>query len=92
MPDQQLNIKFDDQTAKGTYANNLMIQHTKEEFLLDFLNILPPQGVLVSRIITSPNHAKRILRALEENIKVYEKSFGKLTESSVPDRTIGFKP
>ena len=89
--EQQINVKFDDQTAKGFYSNNMVIQHTKEEFVLDFLNVLPPQGSLVSRIITSPGHCKRILRALEENIKIYEKNFGKIEESKEPDRSIGFR-
>jgi len=89
--EQQINVKFDDQSSKGVYSNNMVIQHTKEEFVLDFLNVLPPQGSLVSRIITSPAHCKRILRALEENIKNYEKNFGKIEESKAPDRSIGFK-
>lgn len=89
--DQQINIKFDDQTVKGSYSNNLIVQHSKEEFILDFLNILPPHGSLVSRIITSPGHMKRIVKALEENIKLYENNFGKVTESKKPEKSIGFK-
>jgi len=90
MADQQINIKFDDQAAKGSYSNNLIVQHTTEEFVLDFLNIIPPQGTLVSRIITSPGHMKRIAKAIEENIKIYERNFGKITKSSEPERRIGF--
>ncbi|MFA6963610.1 MAG: DUF3467 domain-containing protein [Patescibacteria group bacterium] len=91
MTEQQINIKFNDQSVKGSYSNNLIVQHTGEEFVLDFLNIMPPQGSLVSRIITSPGHMKRIAKAIEENLTLYEKSFGKITESVEPDRTIGFK-
>jgi len=91
MAEQQINIKFDDQVIKGRYSNNLIIQHTKEEFVLDFLTITPPQGSLVSRIMTTPAHMKRILRALSENVKIYEKSFGTIEESDSPDNSIGFK-
>lgn len=91
MPEQQINVKFDDQVIKGQYSNNLIIQHTQEEFVLDFLNIVQPQGSLVSRIITSPSHMKRIAKAIEENIKNYEKKFGKIAESDEPKRNIGFQ-
>jgi hypothetical protein len=90
-PQQQIQIKTDDQTARGVYTNNLIIGHTKEEFILDFLNVFPPQGALVSRVFTSPGHAKRIFKALEENIKGYEKQFGKIEESEAPEGDIGFK-
>ena len=90
-PQQQIQIKADDVTAKGVYANNMIIGHTKEEFVLDFLNVFPPQGALVSRVFTSPGHAKRIVKALDENIKKYEKQFGKIKESDAPEGDIGFK-
>jgi len=88
---KQIQIKADDQTAKGAYANNLVISHSKEEFILDFMNIFPPQGALLARIFTSPGHAKRIQKALEENIKNYENKFGKISESEIPQQNIGFK-
>jgi len=91
MNEQQINIKADDQTIRGNYSNNLVVQHTAEEFVLDFLNVFPPNGSLASRIITSPGHMKRIANAIEENIKLYEKNFGKITESQKPDNSIGFK-
>ena len=58
---------------------------------MDFLNVFPPQGALVSRVFTSPGHAKRIVKALDENIKKYEKQFGKIKESDAPEGDIGFK-
>lgn len=91
MSQQQINIKADDQTIRGNYSNNLVVQHSTEEFVLDFLNVFPPNGSLVSRIITSPGHMKRIANAIEENIKIYEKNYGKITESKKPDNSIGFK-
>ncbi len=90
-PQQQIQIKADDQTAKGVYTNNLIIGHTKEEFVLDFLNVFPPQGSLVSRVFTSPGHAKRILNALKDNVKKYEDQFGKIEAAQEPDQNIGFK-
>jgi len=88
---QQIQIKADDATAKGSYANNMIIGHTKEEFVLDFLSVFPPQGALVARIFTSPGHAKRVVKALEDNIKKYEKQFGKIEQSDEPQPNIGFK-
>ncbi len=91
---QQINIKMDDKVLKGVYANAMGISHSKEEFVLDFLNIYPWQrtGVVTSRVITSPGHIKRIFKALEENIKKYEKKFGKIEEAKAPAaEEIGFK-
>ncbi len=90
---QQIPIKADEKTAKGVYTNNMMIAHTKEEFVIDFMNIFPPQGNLVARIFTSPGHAKRILSAFKENIDRYEKQFGKIEVAKPPqtEQKIGFR-
>jgi len=92
MNNQEVQVKADDKILKGRYANIMYIAHTKEEFVLDFLNVLPPQGSLVSRIITSPGHMKRILKALGDNIKQYEDKFGKIEEAEEPRKNLGFKP
>lgn len=81
---QQINIKANDEALKGHYANNVMIAHSKEEFIFDFMNVFPPQGQLVSRVIISPGHAKRLLRALEDNIKKYESQHAKIVEAAQP--------
>jgi len=65
--------------------------HTGEEFILDFMNVMPPQGSLVARVIVSPPHAKRLCAALQENIKRYEEKFGTISLAVVPDQKIGFK-
>ena len=91
MAEQQIQIRADDKTAKGVYANVMALNHTKEEFVMEFLNIFPPQGNLVSRVFTSPGHMKRIQKALEENIKIYEKQFGRIEEAEAPSSGIGFK-
>ncbi|MBI5404966.1 MAG: DUF3467 domain-containing protein [Candidatus Kerfeldbacteria bacterium] len=92
---QPINIKADDATLKGVYANTMFVSHTPEEFVMDFMNVMPqpPQGMLVGRVITSPGHFKRIIAALTENLKRYEKNFGTVEASSEPTgQEIGFKP
>ncbi|MDP2683784.1 MAG: DUF3467 domain-containing protein [bacterium] len=91
---QQINIKIDDQTLKGVNANAMGISHSKEEFVLDFMNIYPWQkvGIVTSRVITTPGHMKRIYNALADNIKKYEDKFGKIEEAQAPQSgDIGFK-
>ena len=91
---QQIQIKIDDATLKGAYANMMGVAHTKEEFVLDFINIYPAQGtgVATSRVIVSPGHIKRILNAVKDNIEKYEKNFGKITEADAPTSGgIGFQ-
>ena len=68
--------------AAGVSANFMSASHTREEFVLDFLNMWQPQGIIVSRIITSPGHLKRIVAALTENLKKYEEQFGEIKEAS----------
>ncbi len=86
---QQIELQIDPHQATGVYSNLMMISHRKEEFVLDFLFLQPqqlPQGrsvaALRARVITSPEHAKRILRALQENLRRYEDSFGVIEEAS----------
>jgi hypothetical protein len=86
---QQVQIQIDAHQGTGVYSNLMMISHRKEEFILDFLFLQPqraPQGQAVatlrSRVITSPEHAKRILRALQENLRRYEESFGMIEEAT----------
>ena len=91
-PNQQINIKIEDAVMKGVYANAMGVAHTKEEFVIDFMNIYPYQraGMVTARVITSPGHMKRIYKALEENIKKYEQQFGKIEVAKGPEG-IGFK-
>lgn len=91
---QQINIKIDDTTLKGVYSNAMGVSHSKEEFVLDFMNVYAHQraGVVNARVITSPGHMKRIYKALAENIKKYEDKFGKIEEAQAPGAgEIGFK-
>jgi hypothetical protein len=88
---QENQIQIRDNFAGGEYANAMSVGHTKEEFLLTFLNIVAPTGRVVGKVITSPGHLKRIIRALDENLKKYEATFGKVQEAEAPKSEIGFK-
>lgn len=83
-PAQSLNVKISDEELKGRYANLLRITHTREEFILDFINLVPPQGMVTARLVTSPGHLKRIIGALQENLKRYEDAFGSVREAPAP--------
>ena len=83
--DKGMNIKITDEELKGRYSNLLRITHTREEFILDFINIVPPQGVVSARIIASPGHLKRIIRALGKNLSLYEENFGPIIEAPEPE-------
>ena len=89
----QMQIKISDEVLKGNYANAMQVAHTKEEFLLDFMNLSPHQGVGIvsSRIIMSPGHMKRVIVALQDNLKKYENQFGKIEQADAPNSEIGFK-
>lgn len=88
-PQNQMSIQIDPQHATGVYSNLMMISHRKEEFILDFLFVQPqrtPQGQAVAnlraRIITTPEHMKRILKAIQENVGRYEQAFGPIQEAT----------
>ncbi len=82
--DGGLEIKISDEELKGRYSNLLRITHTREEFILDFIQLVPPQGVVTARVVTSPGHLKRIVRALATNLSRYEESFGPIAEAAEP--------
>jgi hypothetical protein len=90
MEKKEIQIKAKDEDLKGFYSNLMQVSHTREEFCLDFFNLFPPQGILVSRIIVSPSHLKRMIMALEDNLKKYEDKFGKVEVAKEPERIIGF--
>ena len=69
-------VKMPDTVLPGVYSNQMLVRHTREEFLLDFVNLFPPQGVVNARVIVSPGHLKRMIRALQENLSRYETRFG----------------
>jgi hypothetical protein len=79
----QVQIKADEKELQGQYSNLVMLHHNLEEFTLNFIYIFPngAQGKLLTSVIVSPGHAKRIWRALRENIERYESQFGPIKEA-----------
>ena len=82
--DNQLNIELSEEIAEGIYSNLAIISHSTSEFVLDFIRLMPgtPKANVKSRIILTPEHAKRLLIALQDNISKYESQMGKI---KVPD-------
>jgi hypothetical protein len=87
----QQEIKVQDNFPGAEYANAMQVSHNKEEFLLTFLNLVPPGGRVCGKILTSPGHMKRMVAALSENLTRYETTFGKIEEAEAPSKEIGFK-
>jgi hypothetical protein len=81
---QELNVKITDDELKGRYSNLLRVTHTRDEFVLDFINLMPPQGIVSARIVTSPGHLKRIIGALSDNLARYERTHGVVDEAPEP--------
>ena len=74
----QINIELSDEIAQGIYSNLVIITHSSAEFILDFVRIMPgvPKAQVKSRIVLTPEHAKRLMSALKDNIDKYETSYG----------------
>ena len=82
----QLNIELPEDIAEGVYANLAILSHSQTEFVLDFVRIMPnvPKAKVKSRIIMTPHHAKRLLRALADNVKKFETQHGIISEHKDP--------
>ena len=78
----QLNIEISEEVAEGQYANLAIITHSHAEFVVDFVNVMPgtPKSKVKSRIILTPQHAKRLMRALTENIQKFESAHGPIQD------------
>lgn len=83
--EQQINIELSEDIAEGIYANLAIITHSHSEFIIDFLKMMPgiPKAKVKSRIILTPQHAKRFVRALKENIAKFESIHGDIKESEM---------
>lgn len=83
----QLQIELSDEVAQGKYINLAIITHSSSEFVLDFICVMPgtPKANVQSRIIVAPEHAKRLLRALEENLVKYERINGTISLPEEPE-------
>lgn len=90
-----INIEVDDKTAEGAYANFVIINHSNAEFILDFTTLLPgmQRAKVHSRIIMTPQHAKALLLALQDNVGKYESAFGaiKLDAPAAASSPMGFR-
>jgi len=75
---QQINIELSEEVAQGIYSNLAVITHSSSEFVIDFVRIMPgvPKANVKSRIVLTPEHAKRLLNALQDNLKKYEAMHG----------------
>lgn len=92
MEENKLNINLSPEMAEGTYANLAIIAHSSSEFVLDFVRVMPglKQANVKSRVILTPEHAKKLLFALQDNVTKYEKQFGaiKIAGTPTPGSTI----
>ena len=84
--ENQVNIELNEEIALGVYSNLAIITHSQSEIISDFIQLMPgmPKGKVRSRVIMTPENAKRFLRALEENISNYEQTFGVIEEKGGP--------
>ena len=91
--ENRVNIELSDEIAEGIYSNLAIITHSNSEFIVDFVKMMPgvPKAKVKSRIILTPQHAKRLMHALQENMQKFEAKHGKVVESENKDQfTIPF--
>jgi hypothetical protein len=91
---QQINIELDADVAQGIYSNLAIINHSASEFVVDFVSIMPgvPKSKVKSRIILTPQHAKRLLKALADNVNRFEKAHGEIKDFEQPPIPMNFGP
>ena len=89
-----INIELDEKTAEGTCCNLAIINHSVSEFVIDFVSIMPgtPKSKVKSRIILTPQHAKRLLKALGENVQRFEKAHGEIKDYEQAPIPLNFGP
>jgi len=90
----QINIELDEKVAEGTYSNLAIINHSVSEFVVDFVSIMPgtPKSKVKSRIILTPQHAKRLLKALGDNVHKFEQAHGEIKDYEQPPIPLNFGP
>ncbi len=93
-PDQpnQINIEITDEVAEGSYANLAIITHSHAEFVIDFVNVMPgvPKSKVKSRIIMTPFHAKRLMKAMIENVQKFETANGEIKDMEAVEIPFNF--
>ena len=85
---KEIRVEFPKGLMGGAYSNNMVVTHTREEFIIDFLMVAPPSGAVTARVIVSPGHIKRILSALNQNVSNYEEKFGPIQAAEEPREKI----
>lgn len=85
--ENQMNIELSEETALGVYSNLAIITHSPAEFVCDFVQLMPgmPKGKVRSRIIMTPENAKRFMKALIDNVQKYEQNFGAINDGDLPN-------
>ncbi|MTI32995.1 DUF3467 domain-containing protein [Xanthovirga aplysinae] len=80
----QINIELTEEIAEGVYSNLAMVAHSNSEFVLDFIRLMPgaPKAKVKARVIVTPEHAKRLLQALSDNIRKFEETHGPIKEAA----------
>ncbi len=88
---QHLDIELTDEIAGGHYVNLAIIVHSPTEFVIDFIQVMPgmPKGKVRTRVILAPTHAKRVLAALQDNIRKYEETHGPIHEPGPTGYIVG---
>lgn len=83
---KQVNIELPEDVAEGVYSNLAIISHSHSEFVIDFIRLVPnvPKAKVKSRVILTPQHAKRFMKALHDNINKFEAQFGSISETEQP--------
>ncbi|MCD7962533.1 MAG: DUF3467 domain-containing protein [Rikenellaceae bacterium] len=89
---KSIDIELSQAVAEGVYSNMAIISHSSSEFIMDFIRIMPgvPKAPVKSRVILTPEHAKRLLLSLQDNVNKYEKTFGKIAIPHPMDSENGF--
>ena len=85
-PKKQLSLELPEDVADGIYSNLAIISHSNSEFIIDFIRMVPnvPKAKVKSRVIMTPQHAKRLMRALSDNLRKFEAQFGPVSEPEQP--------
>jgi hypothetical protein len=90
--DGQINVELSEEIAEGIYSNLAIINHSSSEFVLDFIKIMPgvPKAKVKSRIVLTPQHAKRLLQALNDNVSRFEAQHGTIKDTEQPQVPLNF--
>jgi hypothetical protein len=85
-PNHQIDIELSEEIAEGIYSNLAIITHSQSEFVIDFVKMMPgiPKAKVKSRIVLTPQHAKRLVKALADNVATYEQINGKIKDVETP--------